>query len=164
MAIKIQYTVGMAWSMAFAAFIVNSFELQAFTPDGLPCVNEATRFLAQRIKTLKGRLPVKEKETESKGKESHTSSIDWSKATGKQSVLSPFERLFAGVLKDYGDFVDYGIAKAIFLDEFRVGESRLLPHDGTVQDLWAWSVERASEQIATRKAKEEAEKATQPTS
>ena len=163
MAIKVNYSVGMAWSHSFASFLAESFTLTAFTPSGIDCKAECVKHLALRIKTLKGRLPVKDKESESKGTEKHTSTIDWPAATGKKSTLSPFERLFALVLRDYGDFVDYGLAKAVFSDKAFIyvkadgkEEKLLLPHDGTVRDLWAWAHERAIEEIEA-KAKKAAE-------
>jgi len=160
MAIKVNYSVGMSWSMAFSSFLAETFGLAAVTPSGIDCKAECMKHLALRIKTLKGRLPVKDKESESKGTEKHTSTIDWSLATGKKSTLSPFERLFALVLRDYGDFVDYGLSKAVFSDKAFIyvkadgkDEKTLLPHDGTVRDLWAWAHERAIEEIAQAEAK-----------
>ena len=169
MAIKVNYPVGMSWSMAFSSFLAETFALTAFTPSGIDCRAECMKHLALRIKTLKGRLPVKDKESESKGTEKHTSTIDWSLATGKKSTLSPFERLFALVLRDYGDFVDYGLSKAVFSDRAFIyvkadgkEEKTLLPHDGTVRDLWAWSIARAIEEIAQAEAKAKEAKETQP--
>ena len=163
MAIKVNYSVGMAWSMAFASFLAETFALTAFTPSGIDCKAECVNYLALRIKTLKGRLPVKDKESESKGTEKHTSTIDWPAATGKKSTLSPFERLFALVLRDYGDFIDYGLAKAVFSGKAFIyvkadgkEEKLLLPHDGTVRDLWAWAHERAIEEIVQAEAKAKA--------
>ena len=160
MALKVNYPVGMSWSLAFASFLTETFGLTAVTPSGIDCRAECLKHLALRIKTLKGRLPTKDKESESKGTEKHTSTIDWANAVGKKSTLSPFERLFALVLRDYGDFVDYGLAKAVFSDEAFIyvkadgkEEKPLLPHDGTVRDLWAWAHERAIEEIAKAEAK-----------
>ena len=166
MAIKVTYSVGMAWSLAFSSFLAETFGLAAVTPSGIDCKAVCVKYLALRIKTLKGRLPVKDKESESKGTEKHTSTIDWANAVGKKSTLSPFERLFALVLRDYGDFVDYGLAKAVFSDEAFIyvkadgkEETPLLPHDGTVRDLWAWAHERAIEEIAQAEAKAKEDKA-----
>lgn len=164
MAIKVNYSVGMSWSMAFASFLAETFGLSAVTPSGIDCKAECVKHLALRIKTLKGRLPTKEKESEAKGTEKHTSTIDWANAVGKKSTLSPFERLFALVLRDYGDYVDLGVAKVIFSERAFIyvkadgkEEKLLLPHDGTVRDLWAWAHERAIEEIAKLEAKAKAE-------
>ena len=169
MAIKVTYSVGMSWSMAFSSFLAETFGLTAFTPSGIDCRAECMKHLALRIKTLKGRLPVKDKESESKGTEKHTSTIDWANAVGKKSTLSPFERLFALVLRDYGDYVDLGVAKVIFTEKAFIyvkadgkEEKPLLPHDGTVRDLWAWSIARAIEEIAQAEAKAKEAKETQP--
>ena len=160
MAIKVTYSVGMAWSLAFSSFLAETFGLAAVTPSGIDCKAVCVKYLALRIKTLKGRLPVKDKESESKGTEKHTSTIDWANAVGKKSTLSPFERLFALVLRDYGDYVDLGVAKVIFTEKAFIyvkadgkEEKPLLPHDGTVRDLWAWAHERAIEEIAQAEAK-----------
>lgn len=164
MAIKVTYERGMTWSIAFASFIQATFGLQGVTPSGVSCTAVCVKHLALRIKTLKGRLPVKDKSTESKGRESEITSVDWASATGKKSTLSAFEKAFALVLKDYGDYADYGVAFVSFTRDAMVkvekpGEETrwLLPHDGTVRDLWAWAHERAIEEIAQAEAKAKAE-------
>lgn len=164
MAIKVQFERGMAWSMAFSQFLQATFNLTAFTPSGVECIGVCTKHLALRVKTLKGRLPIKDKSSESKGREAEISTVDWANATGKKSTLSAFEKAFALVLKDYGDYTDYGLSVARFTRAAMVKVEKpneetkwLLPHDGTIRDLWAWAHERAIEEIAQAEAKAKAE-------
>lgn len=169
--LKVEYAQGMDWSLAFASFLCETFSLSATVPNsGVSCSWEARKHLALRVKTLKGRLPLKREATESKGRERTTIDVDWSAATGKKSTLSPFERSFALVLRDYGDFVDMGIERVVFAPKGLIevkskedGEPSkfLMPHDGVVQDLWSWSSERAYEEVAA-KEKEAKEKEAQP--
>lgn len=161
MAIKVQFERGMAWSIAFANLLQATFDLQGMTPSGTSCTSTCIKHLALRVKTLKGRLPTKDRSTESKGRETEISAVDWASATGKKSTLSAFEKAFALVLRDYGDYADYGIACVSFTRAAMIKvekpneETRwLLPHDGTVRDLWAWAHERAIEEIAQAEAKE----------